>query len=263
MRAADRRWTYTHHTNQRAAARAHPRASDRFSCQSCAAAHSHEQHARRPEIDRSSLTPPLPTRCPPPPAHGPADSGRGNWRRRPDLRGAGGGGRECDPASKSRTLLARSAHEAGKRSSPPDRSGRGADRARRGELVRHDDWQLRPAAGRRVGGGDELLTRVDASGGERTRRGTQRKRAVDAEGGARGEGGEARERSHAIAYGVAVRGRRGDSSAGAERRGEWTRGGGGTARGRRSVERPSSGRELHSQTAGLLFNAHFLRRFFT
>lgn len=262
MRAADRRWTYTHHTNQRAAAQAHPRASDRFSCQSCAAAHSHEQHARRPEIDRSSLTPPLPTRCPPPPAHGPADSGRGNWRRRPDLRGAGGG-RECDPASKSRTLLARSAHEAGKRSSPPDRSGRGADRARRGELVRHDDWQLRPAAGRRVGGGDELLTRVDASGGERTRRGTQQKRAVDAESGARGEGGEARERSRAIACGVAVRGRRGDSSAGAERRGEWTRGGGGTARGRRSVERPSSGRELHSQTAGLLFNAHFLRRFFT
>ena len=98
---------------------------------------------------RSSLAPPLPTRSPPPPAHGPADSGRGDWRRRPDLRGAGGE-RECDPASKSRTLLAGSAHEAGKRSSPPDRSGRGADGARRGGLVRHADRQLRPAAGRRA-----------------------------------------------------------------------------------------------------------------
>jgi hypothetical protein len=113
-----------------------------------------------------------------------------------------------------------------------------------------DDGRGRPSARTRRGGANA------SSGSERSMH----------EGGARGEGGEAEERGRAIACGAAVRARRGGSSAGAERRGEWTRRGGGTARGRRrskGVERPSSGRELHSQTARLPFNAHFPRCFFT
>jgi hypothetical protein len=147
MRATHPRRLYTNHTNQRAAARAHPRAPARLSRTPLAPSHATASSmlGRR----RSSLAPPPTTRCPPPAAQSPGDGGRGGWRRRPDLRGAGGG-RECDPASESRTLLAGSAHEAGKRSSPPDRSGRGADGAWRGGLVSHDDWQLRPAAGRRA-----------------------------------------------------------------------------------------------------------------
>jgi hypothetical protein len=98
---------------------------------------------------RSSLAPPLTSRGPLPPAHGPAYSGTGDWCRRPDLRGAGG---NANAIRRARAELSspEHAHQAGKRSSPPDRSGRGADGARRGGLVGHADRQLRPAAGRRA-----------------------------------------------------------------------------------------------------------------
>jgi hypothetical protein len=98
---------------------------------------------------RSSLAPPLTSRGPLPPAHGPAYSGTGDWCRRPDLRGAGG---NANAIRRARAELSspEHAHQAGKRSSPPDRSGRGADGARRGGLGGHADRQLRPAAGRRA-----------------------------------------------------------------------------------------------------------------
>jgi hypothetical protein len=60
------------------------------------------------------------------------------------------------------------AHEAGKRSSPPDRSGRGADGVRRGGLVRGGGGKLRLAAWRR--GMDRASWRAAGTGSRAGRR---------------------------------------------------------------------------------------------
>jgi hypothetical protein len=120
MRATHPRRLYTHHTNQRAGRPGSSTSPGAILTPLSALAQPHAPTSCMLSRRRSSLVPPPTTRYPLPPAHGPADSGRGDWRRWPDLRGAGGE-RECDPASESRTLLA-GVRARGKQALEPARS---------------------------------------------------------------------------------------------------------------------------------------------
>ena len=95
----------------------------------------------------SSLAPPPTARCPPPPACGPADTGRGGRCRRPGPRGTG---RDSYAIRRARAVLSlpEGACTADERLGAPDRSGAGAGGARRRGLVSHDCGKLWPAAGR-------------------------------------------------------------------------------------------------------------------